>query len=107
MVEMVLDAIKSVRTNVIAERVKAILNVNVEEELMKSDTPMLYLVSRKDHLIKKHNVAGIKRIKSDLIVAEIDTEHFILQLEPKKSADEIEKFIKSIRQPSNNRLKLT
>ena len=98
---MALDAIKSVRPDVIAERVKAILNVNVEQELMKSDVPMLYLASRKDHLIRKHNVAGIKRIKSDMIVTEIDTEHFILQLEPKKSADEIEKFIKSIRQSSN------
>ncbi len=108
LVEMALDAIKSVRPNVIAERVKAILKVNVEQELMRSEVPMLYLASRKDHLIRKHNVAGIKRIKSDLIVTEIDTEHFILQLEPKKSAAEIEKFIKSIRQPSNiNRLKLT
>lgn len=96
LVEMALDAIKSVRPNVIAERVKAILNVNVEQELRKSDIPMLYLAGRKDHLIRKHNVAGIKRIKSDLIVTEINTAHFILQLEPEKSADEIEKFIKSL-----------
>jgi len=106
LVKMALDAIKSVRPNVIAARVKAILKVDVEQELMKSDIPMLYLASRKDHLIRKHNIAGIKRIKSDLIVTEIDTEHFILQLEPKKSADEIEKFIKSIWQRSNNRLNL-
>lgn len=101
LVKMALDAIKSVRPNVIAARVKAILEVDVEQELLKSDIPILYLVSRKDHLIKKHNIAGIKRIKSDLIVAEIDTEHFILQLEPEKSAVEVEKFIKSICQTSN------
>lgn len=101
LVEMVLNAIKSVRPSVIAERVKAILMVNVELDLMKIDVPMLYLVGRKDYLIRKYNVAGIKKIKRDLIVTEIDTQHFILQLEPKKSADEIEKFLTLIKQTSN------
>ena len=40
---------------------------------------------------------GIKKIKSDLMVAEINTQHFVLQLEPEKSASEIEKFIKSVK----------
>ena len=105
LVNLALDSIKSVRTDVIAERVKEILKVDVEQELMKSDIPILYLASRRDHLIRKHNITCIKRIKMDLIVTEIDTEHFILQLEPEKSAEEIEKFIKSIWRPSNNQLK--
>ena len=104
LVEMALDAINSVRPKVIAERVKAILNVDVEQDLMKSDVPMLYLVGRKDYLIGKHNVGGIKKIKRDLIVAEIDTQHLILQLEPEKSADIIKEFIKTISQPSNKAL---
>jgi pimeloyl-ACP methyl ester carboxylesterase len=96
LVKMALDAIKTVGPDVIAVRVKAILKVDVEKELMKCDIPMLYLAGRKDRLIGKHNISGIKRIKGDLMVTEVDTWHFILQLEPKKSADEIEKFIKSI-----------
>jgi len=99
--DMALDSIKSVKPNVIARRVKAILNVNVEKDLAKIDVPMLYLASQKDHLIKKHNVVGIKKIRRELIVTEINTQHFILQLEPKKSADEIEIFIKTISQPAN------
>ncbi|MFV1993756.1 MAG: alpha/beta fold hydrolase, partial [Acidiferrobacterales bacterium] len=65
LVDMVLKAIRSVRPGVIAERVKAILTVNVEKELMQTDVPMLYLVGQKDYLIRKHNVAGIKKIKND------------------------------------------
>lgn len=101
LVEMALDAIKSVHPNVIATRVREILNVNVELDLSKIDIPMLYLQGLRDHLVRKHNVAGIKKIKKDLIVTEIDTQHFILQLEPERSAGEIERFMKSLGQPSD------
>ncbi len=94
---MALNAIRSVRPGVIAERVKAIMNVNVEYELKQSNFPMLYLVGQKDYLIGKHNVAGIKKIKNDLMMAEINTQHFILQLEPEASAAEIEKFLRLIK----------
>jgi pimeloyl-ACP methyl ester carboxylesterase len=91
-----LDAIKSVGPDVIAARVKAILKVNVEEELGRCDVPILYMAGGKDHLIKKHNIDSIKKIKPDIKVSEIGTQHLILQLEPKIAAEEIEKFLKSI-----------
>ena len=103
-VTMALKAIRSVRPGVIAERVKAILTVNVEKELMQTDVPMLYLVGTKDYLIRRHNVAGIKKIKNDLMVAEINTQHFILQLEPEKSAREIEKFLRLIMKQVNEKI---
>ncbi len=85
----------------IAERVKAILTVDVEQDLVSVDVPILYLASCKDHLIKNHNVAGMKTLKPNLTVAEIDTQHFVLQLEPKKSAVQIERFMETISSPSN------
>ena len=91
-----LDAIKSVGPDVIAARVKAILKVNVAEELGRCDVPILYMAGVKDHLIKKHNIDSIKKIKRDVKVSEIDTQHLILQIEPKIAAEEIEKFLKSI-----------
>ena len=92
-VQMALKAIKSVKPEVISARVKAIFNVNVESELMKINVPILYLRSLKDYLIKKHNIEAIKRLKKDIEVIDVDTQHFLLQLEPEKSADEITKFI--------------
>jgi len=96
LVQMALKVIKSVKPKVISTRVKAIFNVNVKPDLVKINVPMLYMRSRKDYLIKKHNVEAIKRLKKDMEVIEIDTQHFLLQLEPEKSADEITKFIKAI-----------
>jgi pimeloyl-[acyl-carrier protein] methyl ester esterase len=107
LVQNALDAIKSVGTNVIAERVKAIMSVDVEQDFVRVDVPIIYLASRKDHLIKKHNVAGMKTLKPNLTVAEIDTQHFVLQLEPKKSAVEIVSFIERISSPSNQAQVLT
>jgi pimeloyl-ACP methyl ester carboxylesterase len=104
LVENALDVIKTVRPNVIAERVKAIMTVDAEQDFVRVDVPILYLSSRKDHLIKKHNVAGMKTIKPNLTVVEIDTQHFLLQLEPKKSAGQIERFMETISSPSNQSL---
>jgi len=69
---------------------------------MKCDVPLLYLAGRKDYLIRKHNIAWIRKIKRHVIVTELDTQHFTLQLEPERSADEIEKFIQSTGQPSES-----
>ncbi len=100
LVKKALDAIKSVETNVIAKRVKAIMEIDVEQDFVRVEVPILYLASRKDHLIKKHNVAGMKTLKPNMRVAEIDTHHFILQLEPKESAAHIVRFIETINSPS-------
>ena len=94
--ELALDAIKSVNPDVIAKRVKAILTVDVQQTLASLDVPILYLAGRKDRLIRKHNVTGIKAIKPSLKIAELDTRHFVLQLEAKQSAAEIELFASSI-----------
>ena len=96
LVQMALKAIKSVKPKVISARVKAIFNVNVEHDLVKINVPVLYMRSRKDYLIKKHNVETIKRLKREMEVIDIDTHHFLLQMEPEKSAEEITKFIKTI-----------
>ncbi|HDZ62360.1 MAG TPA: alpha/beta hydrolase [Nitrospirae bacterium] len=93
--KMALNAVKSVNPEVIANRVKAILKVNVEKELKDCRVPILYLTSTKDHLIKEHNIKNIKKIKKDVQEIKIDTLHFVLQLEPEKSAKEIIKFIES------------
>jgi pimeloyl-ACP methyl ester carboxylesterase len=96
LVQMALEAIKSVKSEVISARVKAIFKVNVEHDLMKINVPILYMRGRKDYLIKKHNIEAIKRLREDTEVIDIDTQHFLLQLEPEKAADEITKFIKTL-----------
>ena len=55
--------------------------------------PVIYLAGTRDHLIGEHNLRGIIRIRNDVQVARIDTEHFILQLEPDTAAEEIAGFV--------------
>ena len=93
--DMALEAIRSVDPGVIARRVKAILNVDVEQTFANIEVPMLYLAGRKDRLIRSHNAVAMQSVRPDLELAEIDTRHFILQLEPEKSAAAIEEFIRT------------
>ena len=91
--EMALKAIQSVEPQVIAKRVREILAVNVEEEFRNCRIPFLYLVASKDHLIRENNLRGLLTINPCVSVARVDTLHFLLQLEPRRAAAEIETFI--------------
>ena len=96
LVQPAAEAVKSVKPRVISARVKVIFNVNVEQDLLKVNVPILYMKSCRDHLIKKHNAEGIKRLKREMKIIELDTQHFILQLEPRKSAEVITQFIQML-----------
>ena len=90
---MAIKAIKTVKPDVIAGRVKSILKVNVEKELRSCDLPILYIMGAEDRLIKKHNFDKIKKVRHDVLLKEIKTRHFILQLEPMKASKELVEFM--------------
>jgi len=93
---LALKAIRSVNPSVIAHRVKSILSVNVERELSLCTCPVLYLMAGKDRLIRKHNYRRIKAVKNDVKLETIDTQHFILQLEPGRSSEILVDFMDSV-----------
>lgn len=101
LINMALDAIKTAHPRAISARVKAILKVNVRLLFEKIDVPVLYIAGRKDHLIKKHNMIDLITIKPEMEVAELNTKHFLLQLEPDRSAEIITNFIKNILESSD------
>lgn len=94
--DLALTAISSVSPGVIAHRVKSILSVNVENELRSCTVPTLYLMAERDSLIRGHNYEGIKALKNDVKLDTIDTLHFILQLEPERSAEILIEFMDSV-----------
>ncbi len=91
-----IKVIRSVSTEVIAHRVKSILSVNVEKELESCTCPILYLLAENDKLIKRHNYRRIKAVKNGIQLVTIDTQHFILQLEPERSSEIIIKFMDKV-----------
>jgi len=90
---MAIKAIKTVKPDVIEGRVNSILKVNVEKELRSFDVPILYIMGTEDHLIKKHNLDKINKVRHDVLLKEIKTRHFILQLEPMKASKELVEFM--------------
>lgn len=95
-VSLGINAIKTVDPHVIAQRVKAILSVNVENDLRSCNVPILYIMGTRDNLIRRHNFMRIQEIRTDVQLAEIDALHFVLQLEPQKAADILMEFMDSV-----------
>ena len=94
--EPALEAIKSVNPDVISHRVKSILSVNVEKELRSCQYPILYLIAGRDKLIRKHNFKKINSVNENIELAGIDTAHFVLQAEPRKSSEILIEFMDRI-----------
>ncbi len=94
--DLALKAIKSVSPAVIAHRVKSILSVNVENELRLCPFPTLYLRAERDRLVRRHNYRKVKSVKNDVKLKTIDTQHFILQMEPKRSSEILVEFMDSV-----------
>ena len=93
---LALAAIRSVRPEVVAARVRALMNVDTRAQLQAMAFPLLYLQALRDPLIRKHNAEEIRRIRPDARLAQIDTRHFLLQLEPKRAAAEIVSFLEDV-----------
>ena len=93
---LALAAIRSVRPEVVAARVRALMKVDVRAQLQAMPVPLLYLQALRDPLIRKHNAEEITRIRPDARLARIDTRHFLLQLEPKLAAAEIASFLETL-----------
>jgi pimeloyl-ACP methyl ester carboxylesterase len=88
--------IKTVNPEVIAGRIKSIFQVDVEKELISFDIPILYIMGEKDRLIRKHNFEKIKKIRQDVLLRVIKTQHCILQREPLDAANVLIEFMETI-----------
>jgi len=93
---LALGAIRSVRPEVVAARARALMNVDTRNLLRTMPFPLLYLQALRDPLIRKHNAEEIMSIRPDARRAQIDSKHFLLQLEPKLAAAEIASFLETL-----------
>ena len=93
--ELMSETLERTSNIALAARTRATLRVNVSKELERCNYPILYLRGARDFVVTSHNLRNIKRIKSDISDATLDTSHLVLQEAPRESAREILKFIKS------------
>lgn len=93
-------AISSVRPNVLAARLRAVLSCDARQALSLVAVPLLYIRATRDKLVPQSCLDEIRRIKPEVCVAEIDGPHLILQREPKQSAEAVANFIQEIQRTS-------
>ncbi len=84
--------VQQIKPNVIASRIRSILNVDESESLHKISVPILYIRALKDRLVNKECYQIIKKMKPDIEIAELDAPHLLLQIQPIEAWQAIESF---------------
>lgn len=96
LVEEVRAAIRAVRPEVLASRLKEILSCDVRSDLARIEVPILYLQAEGDRLVGTECLDEILRCKADIVVERIAGPHLLLQREPESATRAIVKFLGQI-----------
>jgi pimeloyl-ACP methyl ester carboxylesterase len=89
-------AISSVRPEVLSARLRAILCCDVRPVLGQIRVPILYIQAGGDRLIPPGHLKEIRRIQPGAEPAIIDGPHLILQREPRRVAELVERFLRQL-----------
>jgi pimeloyl-ACP methyl ester carboxylesterase len=93
-VNAVRAAISSVQPTVLAQRLRAIADVDVAGEFAACRAPVLYIAGRGDRLVSAKNVAEMKGLRPDMEVTTLDAPHLVLQRRPGEAAASIAEFMR-------------
>jgi pimeloyl-ACP methyl ester carboxylesterase len=95
-------SISSVKSRVLAARLRAVLECDVREEMAQVAVPVLYLRAKQDRLVTASCVEELRRIAPQVEVAAIEGPHLLLQREPYKAAEIVAGFIRSQLSPTGD-----
>jgi|CXWL01.1.fsa_nt_gi pimeloyl-ACP methyl ester carboxylesterase len=84
---------RKVRPRVLAERVRAVQEIDAREALKNCPFPILYLIAKQDSLISSKCIDEVRNLKPNITVFEIDSPHFILQRKSQEAAAAIVHFL--------------
>jgi len=87
-------AVSSVRPEVLAARLRAVLGCDVRMELGKITVPVLYLQAKQDRLVSASCLQAIQRSKPDVTVAVLEGPHLLLQRHPLRAAEVVVEFVR-------------
>jgi pimeloyl-[acyl-carrier protein] methyl ester esterase len=85
--------LRRVRADVIAARIRAVMACDARQQLAQVEVPTLYLQAAKDKLVKPRCGEEIQRIKPDTIFMSVAGPHFLLQRQPRETAEVIARFL--------------
>lgn len=89
-------AIRRVRPDVLAGRVRQVLDVDAADALAASPAPVLYLRAGRDALVGAASVRAIAAARPDVVVRTVPAPHLLLQAAPAAAWDAIRDFLASL-----------
>lgn len=89
------QTMRSVRPDVLACRMRSVVNVDVRRAFEACRLPILYLHAKRDRLVKARSLAQMKKIRPEMTIVEIDGPHLLLQREPAKCVAAIADYLSS------------
>ena len=96
LVKKLRNAICSVRPDVMADRLRAVLTCDARAELRRVPVPILYVAATRDLLVRKASLRIVRRIRPDTKVARISGPHLIAQRKPSDTATAVVEFLRQI-----------
>lgn len=93
LVRAVRAAVRRVRPEVMAGRVKDVLSLDCSDALKRFPGPVLYLRPSRDALVGASSLAAIRSARPDVQVRSVNGPHLLLQVRPRDAWREIEQFL--------------
>ena len=90
---MVMQAIRSVRPEVLAHRIRMSIDTDVRNLLQSCDKPLLYLSGARDKIVARRGLEKIQAVRPDVVHVELDAPHLVLQRCPREAIAAIDQFL--------------
>jgi pimeloyl-ACP methyl ester carboxylesterase len=87
------QALRLVNPGVLAGRVRAILDCDAREDLLRTEIPVMYIQAESDRLVRQECFREVQQLRPDTVLASVPGPHLVFQREPRKSAEVIVRFI--------------
>jgi pimeloyl-ACP methyl ester carboxylesterase len=100
LVNEVKTTIASVKPEVLANRLRNVLQLELDSSITLIDLPILYLEAQQDKLISPVSLKEIKQIKPQLKVVTLPGPHLLLQRSAIQSAKIVTSFLKDVMESS-------
>ncbi len=99
LVDQLRQTLRKVSPNVLARRVKEVLNVDCSDALRRCNAPILYLAAANDRLVRLSSINPMHSLRPDLSIITLASPHLLLQTHPHAAWQAITHFLTTLAFP--------
>jgi pimeloyl-[acyl-carrier protein] methyl ester esterase len=96
LVDQLRQTLRKVSPNVLARRVKEVLNVDCSDALRQCKAPILYLVAANDRLVLPASINPTHSLRPDRSITPLASPHLLLQIDPHAAWQAIAHFLTTL-----------